>query len=269
MRDLFFLTCGALAAPEFAFGRTVFARGAMRLSLTVGVVVRADGAIVLVDAAWSEDTCRAPAKSLGKARAAFLGVRTRAGDAIVAQLRALGFDPARVTTIIATHLHLDHIGGAIDFPNAEVVCTDRELEAYRTSGHPGYRAADLARAGRVRTVTLDSDPRYGFPASHDLFGDGDVLLLDARGHTRGSLAVALKSKGATYVHVGDAAYMSWEYEGSAKRPGLFARLQSWNRAELVRTHGCIRACGEGGPVLVPSHDRAVFDKLPHAPLHVS
>jgi glyoxylase-like metal-dependent hydrolase (beta-lactamase superfamily II) len=269
VRDVFFLTCGALAAPEFAFGPSlrVSPFRAIRLTVTVGVVVRDDGSLVLVDAAWSQDTCRSPARSLGAARAAFLGVRTRPGDAIVAQLQALGFDPERVTTIIATHLHLDHIGGAIDFPNAEVVCTDRELEAYRTSGHPGYRAADLARAGRVRALTLDSNPSYGFAASHDLFGDGEILLLDARGHTRGSLAVALHGPTATYVHLGDAAYLKWEYGLSPAGPGLLARLQSWNRAEQARTYARLRACEADPrrPTLVPSHDRTVFASLPTTP----
>jgi glyoxylase-like metal-dependent hydrolase (beta-lactamase superfamily II) len=264
VRDLFFLTCGALAAPAFALERRWL--GGLRLSLTVAVVVRDDGSVALVDAAWSEETCRSPARSLGRAQAAFLGLRTRADDAIAAQLRAHGVDPERVTTIVATHLHLDHVGGVVDFPNAELVCTDRELEAYRTSRSPGYRAADLARGGRVRAVTLDAHPGYGFPATHDLFGDGEVVLLDARGHTRGSLAVALRGPRGTYVHIGDAAYMAWEYGLSPAGPSLLGRVQGWNIGLLKETYARIRACEADPrrPVIVPSHDRGVYAKLPHA-----
>jgi glyoxylase-like metal-dependent hydrolase (beta-lactamase superfamily II) len=255
-----------MAAPAFAFGPRPLALGGMRLSLTVGVVIRDDESLVLVDAAWSEETCTNPARSLGRAQAAVLGLRTRANDAIVAQLRAHGLDPARVTTVIATHLHLDHVGGVVDFPNSELVCTDRELEAYRTSRSPGYRTADLARTGRIRAVTLESHPAYGFPATHDLFGDGEVVLLDARGHTRGSLAVALRGPRATYVHIGDAAYMSWEYGLSPAGPSLLGRIQSWNTSQLKETYARIRACEADPrrPVIVPSHDRAVYNGLPQA-----
>ena len=40
--------------------------------------------------------------------------------------------------------------------------------------------------------TLDPEPSLGFPFSRDLFGDGSVLLLDGRGHTAGSVVVAVK-----------------------------------------------------------------------------
>src|SRR3954471_1150500 len=36
----------------------------------------------------------------------------------VAQVAALGFDPADVRHVVVTHLDLDHAGGIADFPNA-------------------------------------------------------------------------------------------------------------------------------------------------------
>ena len=270
MQDVFFLTCGTLRAPAFAVGPSarVSPLRAVALSLTVGVVVRPGGDIVLVDAGWSEEACTAPIRVLGPARWAYLAPRVRPGDAIAAQLTALGFDPHRVKTIVATHLHLDHVGGVVDFPNAEVVCTDRELAAYRARKHLGYRAADLAKAGRVRTIALTSDPSYGFPASHDLFGDGGVVLLDARGHTCGNIAVALRSARGCYVHIGDAAYQGWEYGLSGKGPSLLARLGGWDTASLVRAHANIRACQADPrqPVIVPSHDGEILETLPRAPM---
>jgi glyoxylase-like metal-dependent hydrolase (beta-lactamase superfamily II) len=260
VQDLFFLSCGSLRAPRLAFGPTPDGR----LGLTVGVVVRDDGAIVLVDSGWSRAACRAPARTIGRLRAAYLGVRSRAPDAIASQLAARGLDPGRVVTIVATHLHLDHVGGVVDFPNAEVVCSERELAAYRAKRDPGYRAADLARASRVRAIALTKDPVYGFPASHDLYGDGEVVLLDARGHTPGNTAVALRSANATYVHIGDAAYLRWEYGLSPAGPCRIARVTAWNKAELERTYACIRACEADPrrPTIVPSHDPDVFATLP-------
>ncbi len=270
MRALFFLSSGTFTAP--AILQRIAPLSFARLSNTVAVAVRDSGDVVLVDVGWSAEACADPARFLGRVRAASLGVRAKPGDAIVDQLRALGIEPSRVKTIVATHLHLDHIGGACDFPDAEVVCTDRELRAFR--GLPrdfGYRAEDLAKTGRARSVILAGAPTYGFPASHDLFGDGEIILCDAQGHTPGLAAVALCTAKRTYVHVGDAVYQSWEYGLSPPGPSIVARFTAWRREELVKTYAAIRACEADarGPVVVPSHDLEVFEKLPQTPAAAS
>lgn len=256
-------------APAFAMGPTlrVVPTRLCRIPVVVAVAVRNNGELVLADAGWSEEACVDPARVLGRVRAAYLGIKTTAGDSIAAQLRAMGFDLDRVTTIVATHLHIDHVGGACDFPNAEVVCTDREFAAFRRSPHPGYRTADLAKTGRVRSVSLEGTPSLGFPASFDLFDDGEIVLLDARGHTRGNVAVALRGTMKPYVHIGDAVYQTWEYGTSPAGPSFAARLQAWSKSDLVQTYGYLRACAADPcePVLVPSHDMAVFETLPRGP----
>src|ERR1700722_2829122 len=213
-----------------------------RMSNTVAVAVRDDDSVVLIDCGWSAETCADLAGTLGALRARVMGIHVREGDAIVSQLRALGIHPVRVQTIVATHLHLDHIGGATDFPNAEVVVARSELEAFmQTSARltSGYRAEDLAKAGRIRPVPLDAGPTYGFPASADVFGDGQVVLLDARGHTAGSVAVALRSAKGSYVHAGDAAYLLWESGLAPAGPCPLARGTAWNRDEEVRTYAIL------------------------------
>ena len=279
MRDLFFLTCGTFRAPALAVapptthtaGSLAALRGATRmvpLSNTVGVVVRDSGDVVLVDAGWSREACADFSGAIGTIQGLTLGVDVEEGDAIADQLAALGIEPSRVTCIVATHLHLDHVGAVTDFANAELVVTKRELEAYRRFPPAfGYRRADLAKAGRLREVALDATPTYGFPSSFDLFGDGEVVLLDARGHTRGLAAVAMRADGECYVHIGDAVYQSWELGMSPQGPSLFGRITAWKTDELKATYARVRACEADPrkPTIVPSHDMAVFDRLPHAP----
>ncbi len=285
MKDVFFLSCGHFVAPGFAVRPSGERPRATRLPNTVAVAVRDDDSVVLVDAGWSVAACAAPLREIGLLASALLGVRVMPDDAIASQLRALGIHPLRVQTIVATHLHLDHIGGAADFPNAELVVSQPELEAMLRAPRwkqTGYRAKDLARAGRIRAVALDAGPTYGFPASADVFGDGQVVLLDARGHTRGSAAVALRCVGErvgervggaataaprTYVHIGDAAYQRWEYGLAPAGPGLLSRALAWSTAELTATYARLRACEADPrrPVVVPSHDGDVFAQLPHAP----
>lgn len=269
MKDVFFLTCGHFHAPALALRPPGERTGSTRLTNTVAVAIRDDDRVVLVDAGWSLATCAEPARVLGTLRATVLGLRVREGDAIVTQLAALGIAPSRVQTIVATHLHLDHLGGAGDFPDAEVVVASAELDAFRRANGKltsGYRSEDLARSGRVRPLTLDAGPTYGFPASADLFGDGQVVMLDARGHTAGSMAVALRGA-QTYVHVGEAAYQRWEYGISPAGPSVQARLLGWSVDEQVRTYARIRACEADPrrPVVVMSHDADGFESLPHGP----
>jgi N-acyl homoserine lactone hydrolase len=268
--EIFFLTCGTLRVPALAVGKTrlVFPTKTAALSNTVAVIVRDAGDVVLVDVGWSRDACADAAGALGRLRALTLGVRVREGDAIADQLEAHGIAASRVKTIVATHLHLDHVGGVCDFPDAEVVAADRELTAYRgASKRSGYRAEDLARAGRIRAIDFDGAPTYGFRASHDLFGDGQIVLLDARGHTAGSVAVAMRTSDRAYVHIGDAAYQAWEYGMSPRGPSALARMTVWKRDEQAATYAAIRACEADPrkPVVVPSHDAGVFASLPQSP----
>jgi len=268
LRDVFFLTCGVFVAPApvvLPFGQRPLST--VKLSNTVAVAVRADGDLVLVDAGWSSVTCASPTRSLGRLQTLGLGLRVRSEDSIAVQLRRLGYEADRVRAIFATHLHLDHVGGVEDFPNAEVIVSQAELKAYWHARSPAYRARDLARAGRIRAVALDQTPSYGFPGSADPFGDGRVVMLDASGHTPGSVAVALRGPRRTFVHVGDAVYQRWEYGSATKGGGLLSATLARSRAGFARTLDSLRACEADPrrPTLVPSHDAEVFAGLPQAP----
>ncbi len=45
------------------------------------------------------------------------------------QLRALGIGPRDVKKVILTHLHMDHDGGLVHFPNSEIFVASGELRA--------------------------------------------------------------------------------------------------------------------------------------------
>lgn len=271
MRDLFFLSCGRLKAPAAVLAPKPSLANALTMStmsITVAVIVRDNGDLALVDAGFSSAACADPAAELGKLRALSLGVDLAARDSIAQQLRAHGLDPARVKSVVATHLHLDHVGGALDFPNAEVVCSVEELGALlHVPRDPGYRLEDFVRDGRLNVVALNAGSVLGFPRSRDLFGDGEVVLLDAHGHTPGTLAVAMRDGDRTYVHIGDAVYQQWEWSEATPGPCPMARITTRDREAATRTYGAIRACAaeSSRPVIVPSHDDGVFRSLPHAP----
>jgi glyoxylase-like metal-dependent hydrolase (beta-lactamase superfamily II) len=231
------------------------------MPLTVAVVERPDG-LVLLDVGWSRRTCAWPERDPGRARKLFLGLDVKPEDAIASQLLSLGYTPGDVRHIVATHLHIDHVGGAVDFPLATVHCAEREWREVER-GKTGYDPRTLC-IPRLERHALAGPPMLGFDASHDLFGDGTVLLLDARGHTAGSMAVAVKLHEGWAVHVGDAAMFADDARNDHLPPSLYMRAIAWQLAAQRETFGRLRVCeAEHGGRLVPSHDPAVFETLPH------
>jgi glyoxylase-like metal-dependent hydrolase (beta-lactamase superfamily II) len=253
-----FVSSGTFVAPCAVVGRGW--RGRVRLPNVVAVCERDDRSIWLVDAGFSAQTCADPVGTLGRARVASLGLQLRAGDDVASKMSAAGLDPGKVTTIIATHLHLDHVGGAADFPNAEVIVARQESDlAHRAGPLRAYRQQDLARTGRMRLVDLEPRTVLGFPRSRRL--DDEVTLADASGHTLGQLAVVIRSESGTWLHAGDAAYQM-----SAVRTGRvtpLGRVMADDVARLRRTHGILRTINDAGSArLVLSHDPDLFAALP-------
>ncbi len=258
------LTTGQMSVPGFAFGLSP-AAAIHKVPITVAVLVRADGSVVLVDTGLSRREIEAPIHAFG-AQGLVLRVDCDGSGSLVDQLERRGLDRSTVTTIIATHLHLDHLGGFVDFPNAEIIVTAAELAAARRLGlRAGYvHVAALTASGRVRPILFDRAPRHGFPGHLDLFGDGQVVLLDARGHTAGSTAILLTDPvaGRTVLHAGDAAYSPNEYRTRSMSP--LARFTRFRESWLRETWGHLRAfeSAHPGTPVVLSHDPASLTAFP-------
>lgn len=253
-----FLSVGALGGPSFVFGegRGLSALAWLRLRNVVLVVEHDGGDVTLVDTGWSAAQCAAPRREIGLSQSLLLGVVLRDGDDVASQLARKGIARDRVRRVIATHLHVDHVGGLDDFPDAEVLTTADELASARTRGRVhGFDVARLSRIGRLRLLELDGGARDGFAASAAL-GPG-LTLLDARGHTAGSLAVEVDVGGARLLHLGDAAYTLAEAEHD--RPSPLSLRTAWNPARQRETYRAVAAlAGAPNVVAVTSHDPRTF-----------
>jgi glyoxylase-like metal-dependent hydrolase (beta-lactamase superfamily II) len=249
-----FLTTGTIGGPGIALSlpTSAFGLAQVRLPIAVLVLEHASGEVTLVDTGWSAEQCRAPLRAIGPSSVLFLNVKAKEGDDAAAQLRRKGVDPSRVTTIIATHLHNDHVGGLVDFPNAEVVTTEVELGSARERGPVhGFDVPALSRVGRWTVREIDGPSRWELPASAAL--DDDILLLDVRGHTAGTIAVAASVGDRTLIHLGDAAYTL----GEARRgePSPLAQRTSWDLERQKMTYRAIgRLLSRGDATVITSHD---------------
>lgn len=135
-------------------------------------------------------------------------------DEVVPQLRRHGIDPADVATVVLSHLHTDHVGGIDAFAGSRVLVS--ELEWRRGTGLGGrirgYLPQHWPPGLRPELVTPAGPPVGPFPASHDLLGDGSLLLVPTPGHTPGHLGLVALAGDAGWLLAGDMAHTAAEID---------------------------------------------------------
>jgi N-acyl homoserine lactone hydrolase len=165
---------------------------------------------VLVDTGFHATAARDKRETLGRVAALAYTLRMDEEQAVPAQLRQRGVDPADVKTVVMTHLHADHASGISQFPDATFVVSRREWEtASRLGITHGYHHDHFDQPFDWRAIDYD-DPavttHVAFSRTVDLFGDGSVRLLFTPGHTFGHQSLLLRLSDRELLLTGDAAY---------------------------------------------------------------
>lgn len=157
---------------------------------------------------------------------------------------------------LATHLHWDHVSGLLELPDSvELRIPAIEYEwAMRGPYAPiGVVRAPL-RDRKIGGIDLDGPPILTFPRSHDLFGDGSVLLLDLAGHTPGSIGVLLAVDDGTRVLLaGDAIWNTLQVKLIREKAPMPGQLFDADRDEAYRTIQRLHALPDGIEIIA-SHD---------------
>ena len=189
--------------------------------------------------------------------------KVRPATPLVDQLASAGLVPGRLMGVYLTHAHWDHIGALPDMPGIPVFVSRAEREFIEQNGEATALAFSFGRLN-YRVYDFDGPPFAGFPASHDVFGDGSVVAVQAAGHTPGSVIVFVRTAERDYALIGDQA---WQHEGvdiPAEKPWISREMVDDDaqgvRANLVRLHQLQQA--NPRLVIVPSHDRRVTATLP-------
>ena len=133
-------------------------------------------------------------------------------ERIAANVEREGLDPARLRTLLLTHYHMDHAGGAA-----------RVRERFGLRVLAPRAAAPALRAGDERAVALDVAKAAGFYAADYRFepvavdgelAEGDrvrvgrleLAVVDTPGHCDGHASFLLHGRERRYLFAGDAVF---------------------------------------------------------------
>jgi glyoxylase-like metal-dependent hydrolase (beta-lactamase superfamily II) len=188
---------------------------------------------------------------------AVLRASVRPASDIVPTVSALaeqGYATADIDFALPTHAHWDHVCGLLDFP-------DLPVYLHRTE-HDWVATGSVAPVGGVRDslegratidYDLDGPPVLTFTRSHDLFGDGSVVLVDLAGHTPGSVGVLLHTSSGYVLLAGDAAWHTYQVKDIRQKSSYPGGLADENRDEAFRTLHRLHAVKDRVTV-IPTHD---------------
>ncbi len=207
------------------------------------------GRITLVDTGETADVRDVP----------FARFEVSTAEELPAALAAIGRSPADVDTVVLTHMHGDHMDGAVH-TRGPVLVHDEELAFARTR-----QARVMQRILRqpvpasvaFQGMTLSDGPFGAFGRSRALSDDGRIVVVDTPGHTPGHVSViCIDDDGRHIMLAGDAT------DTVEQLRALRADAVGPKTAVSIATMRTILVHAREHPtVYLPSHDRESVARL--------
>ena len=178
-----------------------------------------------------------------------------------AQLAKCGVKPEEIDIVILTHLHWDHVGEVMKFPNAQFIVSQVELRFALDPIPALYVAYEALQIGmeplflkvmeRIKTVEMQEKEIM----------EG-IKVIPLPGHTPGSIGVVVETEKGPYVICGDAVPKYGNLEGAPKEhlpylmSGIYTDMQamwkSFERVDEIVDHDLSK--------VIAGHDPLVFQK---------
>jgi glyoxylase-like metal-dependent hydrolase (beta-lactamase superfamily II) len=188
------------------------------------------------------------------------GVRewVRTNEEIGPQLRENNLALYDVSKVLLTHLHTDHAGGLVHFPQAQFFVSRREMAT--TQGLSGQIAGYLPQHWPAHfhptLIDFNSEPFGPFPASYPITRDGAVRLVPTPGHSPGHMSVVVSAPDMTYFLAGDVSY--------SQALMLAEKVDGVTQDRATAQHTLARVaefCRSQPTIYLPSHDPAGRERL--------
>ena len=147
-------------------------------------------------------------------------------------------EPQDLDFALLSHLHWDHVSGIPDLSGVPLRIHRVEHEAVQKGLLAQTRSLvkRLLCDNPIELFDLDGPAYAGFQASHDLFGDGSIILVPLPGHTAGQVGMFIhRANGAHLFLIGDAVWLAENYLKPAPMHPLFWSLVSSDQATALQT----------------------------------
>ncbi len=182
----------------------------------------------------------------------FVRYRVTAADELPHALAAVGPTVDDLDTVVLTHLHNDHVDGAVHVKQPVLVAEGEWRAAHGVAGRftQLVTRAPLPKHVDYRPFGIADGPFGAFAASHRLTDDGRVLAVATPGHTPGHVSiVAIDDEGRHVLLAGDATDTLEQLH--ARRADAIAPKPSVQIATIDRILAHAR---EHPTVYLPAHD---------------
>tara|TARA_B100001105_G_scaffold251748_1_gene242016 strand:+ start:3353 stop:4168 length:816 start_codon:yes stop_codon:yes gene_type:complete len=179
----------------------------------------------------------------------------------VEMLAAVGIAASEVTDVVITHMHYDHCGNLLAFPNARIHIQDAEM-AYctgRCMGHAALRKPFEAK-DVMNAIRCLFEGRLVFHTGRSEVADG-VFLQHVGGHTKGLQVVCVPTERGEIVLASDAAH----YWANIRERSPFPIVVDLEG--MLEAHATIDSLADGAYHVIPGHDPRVLDVFPRLPGH--
>jgi N-acyl homoserine lactone hydrolase len=183
---LYVLDCGMLTPTREGVERyhiTIAEAGETRMPVPCFLVVHPRGTLLWDTGVIPDETVEAQPQgargSVNPTVAAFVA------RSLKSQLAQIGYAPADIKFVAVSHAHIDHTANLNEFAASTWLTRPAERDFMWAENNPRVNPSFYTRLKNSPIVLLDKD-------EHDVFGDGQVVIKAAPGHTPGHQVLVLK-----------------------------------------------------------------------------
>lgn len=215
---------------------------------------------MLIDTGYTPRATEGSTRSFAlKFYSALLRPRLAARNLPRTWLRARGIEPEKITQIIVTHFHADHVAALRDFPKARFLASGEAFD--RLSRMSRRKQFDNAFFPELlppdfgdRLIRIEDRPEITLPfdlgTGFDLFGDGSCLAVPLPGHALGHFGLLWPDLSPPLLYAVDTQWLLGAIVEGRSPKGPARLIYSDRLAAEQSTEKVRRFAAAGGRVML-------------------